>query len=155
MAKYKNAEEANEALKAAKEEREVARTEFKDFRKENKIKQDDPPPTDEKLLKKYTKLLDIKTKKEKACEEIKTWLTENKPKKEKKERVSKYDYPADASALDKKKFRAKKRAADKAAKKKEEKGEKETKKKDKKEGKKEEGKESKKKDKASDDKDED
>lgn len=125
--KFKTPEDAAEALESAKGEREVARTEFKDFRKENEIKKE-VPPTEEKLLKKYTKLLDTKTKKETAVEDIQAWIKENKPKKEKKPRDTKYDYPADCKTSgDKKKFRAAQRAAAKKA----AKGEKPEKKKDK------------------------
>lgn len=108
--KFKDFAESEEALKSAREEMEVARTEFKEFKKENKLKED-AKPTDDKLLKKYNKLLDIKTKKETAVEDVKTWRKDNKPKKEAKIRETKYNYPAEATtALDKKKFRATERA---------------------------------------------
>lgn len=140
--KFKTYEEATEAHSSAKEEREVAREEFKTFRKENSIKKDEPP-TDEKLLKKYNKLLEMKTKKEGIVDDIAAWLKENKPKKEKKVRETKYEYPADATPGDKKKIRAASRAEAKRALK----GEtKKDKKKDDKKGKEEKGKGDKKKD---------
>lgn len=108
--KIKDYEQSEELLKSSKEEREVARDEFKAFRVENKIKKDEPP-TDAKLLKKYNSLLAQKEKKEKEVDEIVAWRKENKPKKEPKIRETKYDYPAECTTtIDKKKFRASERA---------------------------------------------
>lgn len=112
--KFKSFDESDEALKSAKEERDIARTELKTFRKEKKIGAEDP--TDEKILKTFNKMKATKEKKEAAVDEIVEWRKANKPKKERAVRDSKYTYPADCvSALDKKKFRAKARTAAKNA----------------------------------------
>lgn len=124
-------EESEEALTAAKEEKAVALEELQAFRKEHSIKKDEPP-TDDKLLKGYTKRNDTYQKKKAAVENLTTWRKENKPKKEPKIRDTKYEYPAGATAGDKKKIRATARAAAKRA----EKGEKEPKVKKEKTGKK-------------------
>lgn len=108
--KIKNYEESEELLKSSKEEREVARSEFKDFCSENKIKKGEEP-TDAKLLKKYNNLKAQKEKKEAAVTEVIDWRKENKPKKEPKVRETKYNYPDDCKTIiDKKKFRASERA---------------------------------------------
>lgn len=110
--KIKNFEESEALLKSTKEEREVARAELKAFKKEKGIKGEDP--TDEKILKTFTKLKGKKESKEASVEEIREWQKANKPKKERAERPSKYTYPAECvTPLDKKKFRAKARTAKK------------------------------------------
>ncbi len=82
MAKIKNLEEA-QALKASTtEELQVARDEFKAWRKEKGVKKDEAPE-DEKLLKTYNKHTKLIAEKEALLEEVKTFMKENKPKKEK------------------------------------------------------------------------
>lgn len=110
--KIKNFEESEALLKSTKEEREIARAEFKAFKKENKLGGEEP--TDEKLLKKYNKMKSTKEAKEASVDEIIAWRKENKPKKERANRPTKYTYPAECvTPLDKKKYRAKMRTAKK------------------------------------------
>lgn len=128
--KFKDIEEADEALKSAKEEREVATNELKAFKTEHKLKGDEEP-TEEKIAKRLKKLKETQAKKREAVDAIITWKKENKPKKEPKIRETKYDYPEGATAMDKKKFRASARAAAKRAEKEAAGGGKKDKKKDK------------------------
>lgn len=108
--KFTSVEEAKENLATTKEELQVAKDELKSYRKEHKLEKDVDYSEDAKHGKTWKKLLKAITSKEEAITEIKTWMEENKPKKEKVARESKYEYPADCTSEDdKKKFRAKKR----------------------------------------------
>lgn len=121
MAKFANVEEAKTALPQLREDAKAARKDLKSFCKENKLDYEVDHSADEKHGKKYGKLKKAVDSTKKAVESAEEFVSSNKPKKEKKERVSKYEYPADCtSAGDKKKFRAAQRAAAKRA----EKGEK-------------------------------
>ncbi len=104
-------ETAKAKLEASKTELTTKRDEFAAWAKEKGIKKD-TPPTDEKQLKKYTRLKTEIEELQKTREELKEFVKTNKPKKE---RVAKYAYPTGASSDDKKKFRQKCRAAAKAA----------------------------------------
>jgi hypothetical protein len=124
MAKKKFADkaEAKKALETAKEESAAAKQELRAFEKENKLEKGG----DHSSNKKWSKLNKAYTAKQAEVEEIREALKEVKGPR--KERVSKYEYPAEAkTAADKKKWRAKMRAEAKRA----EKGDKPAKKKDK------------------------
>ena len=133
MAK-KTRDQLKEDLKAAKEEAAVAKSEKRDFEKENKLAKGEDHSKDAKLGKKWTKLNEMQAKKDKAVNDIRTALEDAKP--EKKERVSRYEYPLNEAgkemdASEKKKYRAKMRAAAKKADKEKAGGEKKSKKADK------------------------
>lgn len=133
MAEKKSAEELANAKKAAKEELQVAKDELKAFRKENKLDKEKDYSADEKHGKKYTKLVAQVTKKTKALEDAET--AAKGEKKAAGRKATKYEYPKDATADDKKKIRASARAAAKRALKEEKAGEKkEGKKKEEKKG---------------------
>lgn len=113
--KFENVEAAKENLASTKEELAVAQAEKKAFEKENKLAKGEDH-SESKVGKKWTKLNDQVQKKLKAIEDIKAYMSENKPKKEKAGRVTSYTYPADVvTAGDKKKYRAKMRAEAKKA----------------------------------------
>lgn len=140
MAKKKTRAELKEDLKAVKEEAKVARQEKRDFEKTNKLEKGADHSGDAKNGKKWIKLNDMVTKKEKQVEDAQKQYDEAKP--EKVARVSKYDYPLseatgkEMTADEKKKYRTKARAAAAKAAKGETEGTKKSSKK--KEGKKEE-----------------
>lgn len=118
--KFASHEEAKENLSTTKEELQVAKDELKSYRKEHKLEKDTDYSEDAKHGKTWKKLTKAITSKEEAIAETRTWMEENKPKKEKVARESKYEYPADCTSEDdKKKFRAKMRreaaSAEKAA----------------------------------------
>lgn len=142
--KYNNQEEAVAAKTAAKEALEAAKAERSQYAKDNGLKtgKDVDHSGDKKHGKSWTKMTNAIKAQRLIIEEADAWMKDNKPAKEKKERVMKYDYPKGCeSEGDKKKFRAKTRAEVARA----EKGEPTPKKKDKKaEAPKEESKKSKK-----------
>lgn len=113
MAKTKSRAELKEDLKAAKEESKVARTEKREFEKENKLEKDTDHSGHEKHGKRWNKLNDMAVKKTKAVEDLQASYDAAKP--EKVDRVSKYDYPLvdgkEMDAIQKKKFRTAARAA--------------------------------------------
>lgn len=100
-------EEATEIANQKKEELRTAKGEFKEFRKENKLKAD-TEPEDPKLAKQYGKL----SKAVEAAEEAyNTAAEEAKKLKPAVTRASQYEYPEGMTAQEKKRFRAKARAA--------------------------------------------
>jgi hypothetical protein len=114
-------EELNQALEAAKADLATAKENFKKFLTKNNLKAG-VTPKDEALAKKLAGLEKKIATAEKGVKDAKKAL---KPKKEKAERVSKYEYPADCtSAEDRKKFRTSQRNAEKSASKKSTKAEK-------------------------------
>jgi hypothetical protein len=135
MGKFANKDEAKTALSTAKEERKAAKTELRAFEKENELEHDADHSGNAKVGKKWKKLSDAYANKNTKVEKIQGEV--DGFKKEKVERVSKYEYPKvddgkggkrEMTAGEKKKFRAKSRAEGKKA----EKGEsKKSKKKDK------------------------
>lgn len=110
-----NYETAKTQLATVKESLSAKRTELTDWLKEKKLKksEDHSKNENEKIAKKFTRLTaetkDLETKRE----ELKKFVAENKPSKD---RVTKYAYPDGATSDDKKKFRQNCRAAAKAAK---------------------------------------
>lgn len=102
---------AKEKLGSLKEELTAKRDELAAWLKEKGIKKGEEPK-EEKALKKYNRLKGEISDLEKTREELKEYVKNNKPKKE---RVAKYAYPAGATGDEKKKFRQKCRAAAKAA----------------------------------------
>lgn len=109
-------EEATELLSSTKEELNAAKEEKSVYLKENGLKKNDDHSSDKKHGKNITRMDGVIAKKRELIDELKTWMQENKPAKEKKERAVKYDYPEDVvSAEDKKKYRAKQRTAAKNA----------------------------------------
>lgn len=108
--KFASIEEAKENLSTTKEELQVSKDEIKSYRKENKLEKDTDYSEDPKHGKTWKKLAKAVSSKEETIAEIRTWMEENKPKKEKVQRESKYEYPEDCTSEDdRKKFRAKKR----------------------------------------------
>jgi hypothetical protein len=104
--------ERKEELTSLKEDAKQARKDFKNFCKEAKLDPEADSAADAKHGKKWTKLKALVDKTAKAVTETETWLTENKEKKERTERASKYTYPPEiTTAADKKKYRAQQRAA--------------------------------------------
>jgi hypothetical protein len=106
MAKPKDYEEALAQLETAKENLAAEREGLREFKKENKIRRN-KPVEDAKVAKE----LEAKESKMEAArqkmEDAKTAAKELKPRKE---RVTKYEYPADCvTDKDKKKYRAKMR----------------------------------------------
>jgi len=113
MTKSKTYEEALENLDALKAELAEAKTDLREFKKENKIKRN-KPVEDEKIASQLEKKdKGVEALRDKV-EEAKTEAKELKPRKE---RVTKYTYPDDCvTDKDKKKYRAKmRREAKKAA----------------------------------------
>lgn len=122
--KYNDAAGAKAAIETKKEELAVAEKEKRAFEKDNGLKKGEDHSEHPKHGKKWAKMDKNIQQLEADIEEAKNWLKENKPKKEKKERQLKYDYPADCTTDEqKKKFRATMRAEAKKA----EKGEKKSK----------------------------
>lgn len=115
MAKFKNRDEAKAALPDLKEAHKVARIEYKKFCKEHKLEPEADSSGNEKVGKKWSKLSEAVKKAREAQEACEKFIAENKPAKEKKERASKYEYPAGLDANGKKKFRAAQRAEAKRA----------------------------------------
>ena len=99
-------EQAQEAADVKKEALKVAKAAARDFRKENKLRPDDVPE-DQKLAEKLVKLAG---KVEKAQKEYDEAAEAAKALKPKAVRDSKYEYPAEMTAQEKKRFRAKARA---------------------------------------------
>lgn len=94
-------ESAQEKLVSSKEELTAKRDELANWMKEKGLKKTDVP-TEEKALKKYTRLkseIDALTA---TREELKEFVKNNKPAKV---RDTKYNYPENATGDDKKKFR--------------------------------------------------
>jgi len=130
---FNNLEEAKAKLTQVKDDLEVQVGERKAYATEFKLKSKEDHSEDPKHGKKWKAFLTAEEKLRKERDQIKEWMSGNKPAKEKKERNLKYEYPVDCTSdNDKKKYRAKMRAAAN----KEEKGE--TKKAKSKEGKTEE-----------------
>jgi hypothetical protein len=114
MATKKTKEELKSALESSKEELTVAKGELKTFEKTNGLEKGGDHSKNEKFGKKWQKIKDTVTKKEKTVEGIRAELAELKA--EKAPRTVKYEYPKDVvSAEDKKKYRTKMRAAAKKA----------------------------------------
>lgn len=108
-----NLEQATEAQKNAKDALKAAKADLKAFRKENKIKPGEEP-TDEKLTKKFNKLVKAVEEAESELVKADTAIKELTPPKG---RATTYTYPEDVvTAADKKKYRAKMRRDAKKAK---------------------------------------
>jgi hypothetical protein len=107
MAKFKTEEEAVEAVATFKEEVKSAKAALTDYYKANKLKRNEEHDADSKHGKKIAKL-------EKSVERNTDKLAKAKEAakslKPKKERAVKYDYPADMTPEEKKKYRAKMRS---------------------------------------------
>lgn len=101
-------EELVKQLEAAKATHTEAKEALKDFRTENEIKKGtDPSEVTGKAGKEYGKLVKAAEKAAEAYEKLKEAEKENRPRKE---RQSKYEYPADVvTAEDRKKYRTKMR----------------------------------------------
>lgn len=113
-------EEAQATLTSTKEELGIARDEKKAYMKEHGLKKGEDYSADAKHGKKLTKWQETISNKEETIESLKTYISENKPKKEPKVRETTYTYPLgedgkEMSAGDKKKHRAKMRAEKKRA----------------------------------------
>lgn len=100
--------ERKEELGTLKEDSKQARKDLKNFCKENKL----DPEAENADNKKFVKLKALVTKTSTDVAEAEKWLADNKEVKERAQRKSNYEYPADCTtAADKKKWRAKARAA--------------------------------------------
>jgi len=112
MAKAKTYDEATANLDAAKTTLSDAKEVVRTFKTENKIRRN-KPVEDEKVAK---KLEALEAKVEKAREAMDITKEIAKDLKPRKDRVTKYEYPADCvSDKDKKKYRAKMRRDSKKA----------------------------------------
>lgn len=111
MAKPKTYEEALELMDAKKEKLSELKQGLREWKKENKIKRN-KPVEDEKLATQLTKKEEVVTKAQEAYDTARDSAKELKPQKD---RVSKYEYPADCiTDKDKKRYRAKMRRDAKA-----------------------------------------
>lgn len=128
--KFNNAEEAKALKASTKEELEIAKQELKQFSKDNNLAAKEDHSSHAKHGKTFKKLSESIAKKRKTIADIDEWMTANKPaKKEKSERKTTYEYPADCTTdSDRKKFRAKMRSQAKSSEKGEAKPEKKEKK---------------------------
>jgi hypothetical protein len=107
-------EEAQDSLKALKVELSEAKADMTSFLKENKLKRNVDHSNHEKgkIAKKFKTFKAAINRLEKERDELKEFTKANKPQKE---RASKYQYPEDLSADDRKKFRAQMRSNAKRA----------------------------------------
>lgn len=111
MAKPKTVEEATQMVETLKAEISTDSEALKEFMKANKIKKGETP-SDEKIAKKYGKMVASLDKKRADRDAAKEAIKALTPKKS---RESKYEYPADVvTAEDKKKYRTKMRNAAKS-----------------------------------------
>lgn len=110
--KFNDAAQAKSVIETKKEELATAQKERRQFEKSNELKKGEDHSDHEKHGKKWGKMKKNEEAIEAEINEAKEWLKENKPAKEKKQRVLKYDYPADCvTDEDKKKFRTRMRNA--------------------------------------------
>lgn len=119
MGKPKTYEEASQQLDTAREKLATEKDALREFKRENKIKRD-KPVEDAAIAK---KLEAAEKRVEKAREAVETAKEAVKELKPRKERSTKYEYPADCvTDKDKKKYRAKIRRESKKEESGEEKG---------------------------------
>lgn len=121
MAKFKNAEEAKNALPELKENKKITKLELKQYCKEQKLEMEDAEGNlinhgehkEDKVAKKWSKLAGAFNKASKALEDAKTFMESKKERKAPGGKLSgKYEYPVDCTTSDaRKKFRAAARAA--------------------------------------------
>lgn len=112
MAKPKTYDEALTQVEGLKEQLSEAKNDLREFKKENKVKRN-KPLDDPKLAAQLEKKEALVEKLRLQMDELKETARELKPRKD---RVTKYDYPADCTTdKDKKKFRAKMRRETKKA----------------------------------------
>lgn len=110
----KNKAELKEALSAIKEELKVAKSEKRDLEKASKLEKDTDHSENPKVGKKWTRLNEMVTKKQKALDAAQA--SYDGASKEPTIRKTVYEYPKDViTAVDKKKYRTAARAAAKKA----------------------------------------